>query len=91
MGRIEIEKLSPEAQELIRLTKDIIRSDYDDWRKADVEKLLLERPELLKGLNEYLAWRDESMKTISETKKSVPVAHELRQLANKLRDRKAEK
>ena len=77
--------LSAEAQELIRLT-----TSSGDWggrldTSVDVGTLLQSRPELLKGMKEYLKWRDDENQSIAETKKSAPLGHELKGLAARIR------
>jgi len=84
----EASKLSVEAQELIKLT-----TSKGDWgghldASVDVGTLLQGRPELLKGMKEYLQWRDDANKAIAETKKTAPLGHELRKLIAKLPKKK---
>ena len=74
-------KLSPEALELIKLTGD---GDGRRMDNLDVAALLQKRPELLKGMNEYLGWRDTANQMIAETKKSALFGHEMSKLITKL-------
>jgi hypothetical protein len=42
------------------------------------------KPELIKGLNEYMKWRDDHMEAVAETKKSALAIHKIGGLINKI-------
>jgi len=87
----DISKLSAEAQELIDLTTS--KGGMKGYRdpSIDVEALLRDRPELLKGMNEYLAWRDDQNRMIEETKTAQPLGHEVSKNIAELAKKKEKK
>lgn len=88
----DVSHLSPEAQELIRLHEAAgSAGGWSDDIKIEVSEILKEHPELMRGLDEYLRWRDEKMRQISETKTASPVGHEMTRMAATLRSKKGAK
>ncbi|MFA7252761.1 MAG: hypothetical protein WC027_02795 [Candidatus Paceibacterota bacterium] len=81
----DVSKLSPEAQELIRLTEEVGRKPFETGSDIDLPDLLAKKPGLVKGLNEYVHWREERGKMIAESKKTAPAGHALRDVAAKIR------
>lgn len=82
MGGKDTSQMSPEAQELVKLT-----SKHDSWGSGgldpdvDLGTLLAEHPNLLKGMKEYLAWRDDANQAIAETKSTASLGHESKRRA----------
>ena len=65
----EIDKMSKEAQELIRLCGS------EDGLVGDVSAVIGNHPELLPGLNEYVAYVKEKGETIAEKKEVSVIDH----------------
>jgi hypothetical protein len=75
---IDSKNLSPEAQKLIELTvhQDGGLYGHHSLREdVDLAAILQEHPELIKGLNEYTKWRDETMRQIEQQQTTQPVGH----------------
>jgi hypothetical protein len=69
-------ELSPAAQKLIELMGGEDAFDvYGGNKKTDLAKVLTEHPELMAGLNEYVAWRDKAMGEIAESHAASSVRH----------------
>lgn len=77
--------LSPAAQKLVELTRAASADYHGGLSNLDVSKVLQEHPELMSGLNEYMAWRDNENRMIGETKSVSPVGHEVQAQLRKLR------
>ena len=75
----EIKKMSPEAQELINLTKESVENEYggEGSNNIDLAPILKARPELLVGLDEYLKWRDQTNRQIAVVDKLPSFKHRL--------------
>lgn len=84
---IDITTMSAEAQKLVELTKGGAYGELGDkgFSGLDVSKVLRDHPELMAGLNEYMAWRDDMNKAIGETKQLVPIAHSAQKALRDLR------
>jgi len=82
--------MSAEAQKLVELTEGSGGSG-SGFSNLDVTHVLKDHPELMAGLNEYLAWRDHANKAIGETKQTVPMAHSIQQSLRNLRKQKRKK
>ncbi len=82
-GRIT-SQLSLEAQELVKLT-----TKQGSWGggldpDVDVGTLLTEHPNLVKGMKEYLTWRDNECEGAAETKSTAPLGHESKGRASEI-------
>lgn len=75
--------MSAEAQRLVELTKS--NQNGGSFSSLDVTKVLGDHPELMVGLNEYLAWRDDENKAIGETKQVVSIEHSAQKTLRDLR------
>ncbi len=82
--------MSAEAQKLVELTESRGCKGFSggDFSSFDVTQVLKDHPELLAGLNEYLAWRDDANKAIGETKQVAPIAHTIQKSLRNLRKQK---
>ena len=79
--------LSAEAQELIKLVGGP-GHNYGQEKRPNIADLLGSRPELMKGLQEYLQWRDDASRAIAETKVTAPAGHEISKIALKFSQKK---
>ena len=84
--------MSAEALKLVELTKSGAEQFGDrGFSKIDVTKVLQDHPELMAGLNEYLAWRDDENKAIGETTQVAPVTHSVQETLRNLQKKKKKK
>lgn len=83
---VDIKKLSPAAQELVRLCPPDGRG-----HAPDVQVVLRERPELLAGLNEYIEYCVETGELIAESKVPPKAGHAMATAAKKLSGKKPPK
>ncbi len=82
--RKKFEDLSPEAQELIKLTmKGSNRHFYRIDEEADLGSILKSRPELLAGLREYSEWRDDMCRDEAEETIKPHMGHEAGRIIDK--------
>jgi hypothetical protein len=84
-------EMSAEAKKLIELTSK--KGGYDERfdPSIDVGAVLEAHPELLKGMREYMEWRDAENKAIAETKESAPLGHEMSGLLSKIAKKRKKK
>jgi len=67
-----VNELSAQAQELIRLTFDGHENPLEGVKLSQV---LAEHPELMSGLDEYVAWRDERLRAVAQIDTTPSVGH----------------
>lgn len=65
------EELSAQARELIELTFD----GSHPREGVVLSKVLIEHPQLMQGLDEYIKWRDEQLRMVAKTDTVQPVGH----------------
>ncbi len=78
---VNTESYSDEAKKLIELAGDISVP-------VDLQAILKDHPELIKGLNEFIAWREHEAEKAKEAENSSPIGHEISQTVKKIRDEK---
>ncbi len=71
--RVDEANLSPKAKKLIELAG----VGKNSSSPPDVAKILQDNPELIGGLNEYLAWHADHWTQISQVSEQNPVPHPL--------------
>lgn len=79
---VDVSKLSPQTQELIKLAGAGDRSG-----PADIQAVLASRPDLIAGINEYLAWHREHWMSVSQDQTTSPIAHPLSGISQSLDQR----
>jgi len=72
-----LEEMSPEAQELLQLTGTFHNGTFELTPGVDVGAIIAERPELAKGLSEYIACREEHAASVAKADTAQGVAHPL--------------
>jgi hypothetical protein len=80
MMKINESKLSSQAQELIKLAG----AGNSESAPPNVAKIIQDRPELLAGLNEYLAWHADHWVAVSQTTAQTSVPHPLSGISESL-------
>ncbi len=79
---VDTEKLSPEAQELIRLAVGEPREGFRVYgyprEDFDLAATLQARPDLMPGLNEYVKWSNEVSEAVDQADQAKSVEHPLK-------------